>query len=69
MVKPFKVKDTDFKVSRWTGGIIARCVAVAIKPVGVAVRNSLDPSKKTIYFTREEWNAFIRGVKDGDFNL
>lgn len=69
MARPFKVRDDDFMVSRWTGGIIARCVAVAIKPEGVAVRNSLDPAKKTVFFTREEWDAFIRGVRDGDFSL
>lgn len=69
VAKSFTVKDSDFKTSRWTGGIIARCVAVAIKPEGVAVRNSLDSSKNTVFFTREEWDAFIKGVKDGDFDL
>jgi len=65
------VSDADFKVSSFThrGGIINRCVAVAMKPEGVAVRNSNDGSKNTVYFTREEWDAFIKGVKQDEFNL
>lgn len=67
----FSVADQDFKKSSYTnpGGIINRCVAVAIKSEGVAVRNSNDPTKNTTFFTPEEWEAFIRGVKDGEFDL
>ena len=65
------VSDQDFKKSSYTnpGGIINRCVAVAIKPKGVAVRNSNDPTKNTVFFTNDEWMAFIGGVKDGEFDL
>lgn len=42
---------------------------VAIKPEGVAVRNSTDPNKNTVYFSAEEWGAFVQGVKGGEFNI
>jgi hypothetical protein len=69
--KQFAVQDEDFKKSSYThpGGIITRCVAVAIKPHGVAVRNSLDPNKNTVFFTTEEWDAFVKGVKNNEFDL
>ena len=67
----FAVVDQDFKKSSYThpGGIINRCVAVAIKPEGVAVRNSNDPSKNTVFFTNEEWIAFLQGVHAGEFEI
>lgn len=43
------------------------CVEAA--PLGdrVAVRNSRFPDGHVLVFTGAEWNAFVRGVKDGDF--
>lgn len=67
----FPVKDSDFKKSSYTnpGGIINRCVEVAITPMGVVVRNSNDKSKNTVFYTRDEWKAFIDGVKNNEFDL
>lgn len=67
----FRTVDSDFKKSSFTnpGGIINVCVAVAIKPQGVAVRNSNDPTRKTVHFTRDEWTAFIKGVKASEFDI
>jgi hypothetical protein len=67
----FPVNDSDFKKSSFTnpGGIINVCVAVAIKPEGVAVRNSNDLTKNTVFFTRAEWTAFTKGVRNGEFEL
>ncbi|MET4695708.1 DUF397 domain-containing protein [Endozoicomonas lisbonensis] len=46
------------------------CVAVAISPKQeVALRNSSDPNKTTLLFTRSEWSVFIKGVKNGEFDL
>lgn len=64
--KSFAVTDRDFKVSIWTGKH-GFCVQVAIKPQGIALRDSKDPSKKTLFFTHKEWDAFTRGVKAGQF--
>ena len=64
----FPVSDGDFKKSV-RSRIITWCVAVAVTPEGVAVRDTKDPSKKTLFFTREEWRAFTGGVKDGEFEV
>jgi hypothetical protein len=46
------------------------CVQVAHLPSGmVAVRDSKDTSKAAHIFDREEWAAFVAGVKAGDFDL
>lgn len=36
---------------------------------GVQVRNSKDPDGPVLTFTREEWEAFIGGVRLGEFDL
>ncbi len=46
------------------------CVEVAYLADGtVAVRDSKDVRKPAHMFDREEWSAFITGVKRGDFDL
>ena len=61
------LQDSDFKVSSLTGDK-AYCVAVAQKDGVVAVRDSNNPSKGTLYFDQEEWAAFVGGVKKGEFD-
>ena len=43
------------------------CVEAAQLADGVALRNSRFPDGPALVFTRPEWKAFLRGVKDGDF--
>jgi hypothetical protein len=46
------------------------CVEAAVTPDGaVALRDSKDRSKPPHLFTREEWDAFVSGVKVGDFDF
>jgi hypothetical protein len=46
------------------------CVEVAQLADGsVALRDSKDLRKAAHVFDREEWSAFITGVKDGEFDL
>jgi hypothetical protein len=46
------------------------CVEVAELPGGGrAVRDSKNPSGPMLRFTPSEWDAFIHGVKDGEFDL
>lgn len=66
---PFEVHDKDFSKSTWSNGGPKCCVEVAIKPEGVAVRDSKDPNGGTLFYTHEEWDAFIRGVRGGEFNI
>ena len=45
------------------------CVECAALPDGgVAVRNSRDPEGPTLIYTPAEIEAFILGVRDGDFD-
>jgi Domain of unknown function (DUF397) len=43
------------------------CVEAAMLADGVAVRNSRFPDGPALIFTDAEWDAFVRGIKDGDF--
>jgi hypothetical protein len=65
--------NTDLTDARWTrsGWCSADgCVEVAHLPGGiVALRDSKDISKPAHVFDREEWSAFVAGVKDGEFDL
>ena len=63
----FTVDDEDFRKSSWSKNNPKTCVMVAIKPDGIAVRDSKDSSKSTLYFTHEEWRAFLKGVNSGEF--
>ncbi len=63
MIKKFRTKDSDFKLSKWSKNNPKTCVAVAIKKEGVAVRNSNDELKNTLFFSHAEWKAFVMGVK------
>jgi len=45
------------------------CVEVADTPDAVGVRDSKDQSGPHLVFTRSEWQAFIDGVKAGEFDL
>lgn len=71
----FRVDDAEFAKSSYTsrGGIITRCVRVARTPNGVAIRDSKDSAdadgKTTLFFRNDEWDAFIQGVKAGEFDV
>lgn len=45
------------------------CVEVAMDEDRIAVRDSKDPDGGILVFNRREWNAFIEGVKRGEFDL
>lgn len=45
------------------------CVSVKITDSAVMVRDTKDPAKTTLTYSREEWDAFIKGVKNGEFDL
>jgi hypothetical protein len=45
------------------------CVEAAQLPAGaMAVRNSRYPDGPALVFTKAEWDAFLLGAKDGDFD-
>ncbi len=47
-----------------------QCVEVALNLPGViAVRDSKDPDGTALVFTPAEWQAFLAGARNGDFDL
>lgn len=60
-------KRAGWRKSTYSGG--GNCVEVACGPApAVAVRDSKNPSVPPLEFGREEWAAFTRGVKRGQFS-
>lgn len=47
----------------------AKCVGVSISSEDVLVTNLNQKDSPIIRFTRDEWVAFVMGVKNGEFDL
>jgi hypothetical protein len=45
------------------------CVEVAFVDQAIAVRDSKNPTGPVLIFTADEWDAFVGGAKDGEFDL
>jgi hypothetical protein len=45
------------------------CVEVAFVGDAIAVRDSKNPQGPALIFTQAEWDAFVGGAKDGEFDL
>jgi hypothetical protein len=45
------------------------CVEVAFLGDGVAIRNSSDRQGPMLVFSSADWRSFLRGVRDGEFDL
>ena len=59
----------EWRKSSRSGGS-GQCVEVATNLDGVvAVRHSKRPDAEVILYTKAEWEAFIGGAKDGEFDL
>ena len=65
--------EIDLNNLRWfksSASASGACVEVAHLPGGgVAVRDSKDRSKAPHVYTRHEWEAFVIGVKNGEFDV
>jgi len=60
--------NAKWRKSSYSGGNGGSCVEVAVLDDGIAVRNSNRPDAGTIIFTPAEIDAFLKGVKAGEFN-
>lgn len=56
-----------FKSTRSSGN--GNCVEVAILDRAVAVRDTKDRSGPVLLFTPAEWDSFVAGAKNGEFDL
>jgi len=65
--------EIDLSNLRWfksSASASGACVEVAHLPGGgVAVRDSKERSKAPHVFTRREWEAFLIGAKNGEFDV
>ena len=68
-----KVDEDGFKTAmgtRWSNKLLSLfCVSVKIQGDQASVRDTKDPLKTTLTFTKEEWQAFVQGVKNGEFDI
>ncbi|MEV6342110.1 DUF397 domain-containing protein [Actinoplanes sp. NPDC051851] len=73
-VKEVKGLRVDLSRARWlrsAGGDAAdgNSVEVAFVDGAIAVRDSKNPAGPALIFTAAEWDAFVGGAKDGEFDL
>ena len=62
------LRDGVFRKSSASGG--GNCVEVAkLHDGSVQVRDSKDSKKTTLSFTPGEWVAFLKGVRQGEFEI
>jgi len=62
-----RLEDVPFRKSSFSEGG-GECVEVAAVE-GIAVRDSKDPDGPTLWFTVQEWTAFVLGVLAGEFTV
>jgi Domain of unknown function (DUF397) len=64
--------ETDLNNLHWfksSASAAGNCVEVAHLPGGVAVRDSKDRGKAPHVYRRQEWEAFLIGARNGEFDL
>jgi hypothetical protein len=68
------IKDIDLSEAVWhkstrSGSQTDNCVEVAFAGGAIVVRDSRNPDGAQLVFTPNEWDAFVEGAKDGEFDL
>ncbi|MFF5210858.1 DUF397 domain-containing protein [Streptosporangium sp. NPDC000396] len=67
------MQQPDLSRAHWRksslSGSGASCVEVAFVDDAVAVRDTKDRDGGTLVFQRDDWKAFIEGVRQGKFDL
>jgi hypothetical protein len=58
---------TAWKKSSFCGA--STCVEVSLSSGEVGVRDGKHADGAVLSFSREEWDAFVHGVKNGEFDL
>ncbi len=59
----------EWKKSSRSGSNGGSCVEVRRRDGAIQVRDSKDPDGPILRFTAKEWEAFVGGTKDGEFDL
>jgi len=63
------LEGAEWRKSNRSGPYSDNCVEVAFVDDAIAVRDSKNPSGAVLLFTQGEWDAFVEGAKDGEFDL
>jgi hypothetical protein len=63
------LSQAQWRKSTKSGAYGDNCVEVAFVGDAIAVRDSKDTTGPVLLFTRGEWDAFVFGAKDGEFDL
>jgi hypothetical protein len=63
-----KSADAPFRKSSFSNVNNPVCVEVGIRAGLIRVRDSKDRAGGELVFNRDEWDAFLRGVKAGEFD-
>jgi len=59
--------DHRWRISSFSNA--GNCVQARRDDATVQVRDSKDPSGAVLTFSRREWDAFLLGVRNGEFDL
>ncbi len=62
------LSDATWRKSTRSGPNCDNCVEVAFVDQAIAVRDSKNPDGGVLLFTAAEWDAFVAGAKDGEFD-
>lgn len=68
-MKNVEFEDSEFSKASMSQYVWNRCVQVAVRTDTIGVRDSKDQKKTTLVFSPDEWDAFIQGVKAGEFDI
>lgn len=63
------LSGAQWRKSTRSGPWTDNCVEVAFVDGAIAVRDSKNPEQRALIFTTGEWDAFVGGAKDGEFDL
>jgi hypothetical protein len=63
------VPPLPWQRSSFCQGADSTCVTVVIRPAQVLLRDSKHPHGVVLTFSRGEWEAFLLGVHNGEFEL
>ena len=60
-------RDDSFKISSFCSG--GGCLGVAVAGTSVTISDVRNDDGPTVTVSREEWAAFVAGVKNGEFDV
>lgn len=61
--------QVNYQISSMCGSCNCNCVGVSFTGGEILVTNTTTTDAPVAKFTQDEWNAFIAGVKNGEFDI